>query len=364
MRGILFITRKWRGRGGMQQWSRDFWSEMQEQYRGQAALCALQSFWDFPLFLLCVLIRGGIAVLRGWHIHLGDCALLPLGWIFAMFGASVSVTAHGLDVLYPRRWYQRMFHCMFKRAKKIACVSRATATQVYARGGKEGQVVVIPCGIRGSGIGHRTSDIGPRASAKISLFRSPNPAVRIPNPKVQSPRLLSVCRLIPRKGIAWFTAEVVMLLKQEFPLMEYMIVGTGPEEKLIKKIVQERGLEDTVHRVGDLSDPSRDMLYRACDVLVVPNVPVPGDMEGFGIVCIEAASWGLPVAAAKIEGIADAVFPGVTGAFFDPGDVSSAAAAIRQILSHPLDRGKILEAARAHFSWRTLFLRYQHEVFS
>lgn len=50
-------------------------------------------------------------------------------------------------------------------------------------------------------------------------------------------------------------------------------------------------------------------LYNAADVFVMPNIPVDGDVEGFGLVALEAASCRTPVVAANIEGLRDAVHP-------------------------------------------------------
>jgi glycosyltransferase involved in cell wall biosynthesis len=59
---------------------------------------------------------------------------------------------------------------------------------------------------------------------------------------------------------------------------------------------------------------------RGVDLFVQPNIPVPGDMEGFGLVTIEAAMRGTPVVAADLEGIKDAVVDGHTGILLAPQD--------------------------------------------
>jgi len=58
-------------------------------------------------------------------------------------------------------------------------------------------------------------------------------------------------------------------------------------------------------------------------VFLAPNIPVPGDMEGFGLVTVEAAMRGTPVVAAGLEGIKDAVVNGRTGILLPPADVTA-----------------------------------------
>ena len=59
--------------------------------------------------------------------------------------------------------------------------------------------------------------------------------------------------------------------------------------------------------IGEVSDDMLAAAYRSADVMVMPNIPVRGDMEGFGLVALEAAAAGLPVVASRIEGITDAI---------------------------------------------------------
>jgi glycosyltransferase involved in cell wall biosynthesis len=72
--------------------------------------------------------------------------------------------------------------------------------------------------------------------------------------------------------------------------------------------------------LGRVDDADREDLLRGVDLFVQPNIPVSGDMEGFGLVTIEAAMRGTPVVAADLEGIKDAVIDGRTGILLPPQD--------------------------------------------
>lgn len=79
-------------------------------------------------------------------------------------------------------------------------------------------------------------------------------------------------------------------------------------------------LQKRVHLLGYLPESQLKTVYAAADVFVMPNLPVSGDVEGFGLVALEAATYALPVVAAALEGIQDAVVPERTGYLLSAGD--------------------------------------------
>jgi len=336
---LLFITRKWDGCGGMQQLSRDVWRGMHEAYGERARLCASRSL--FVVFVLRAVVFGMITVWRGGHVHVGDASLVPLGWFLKNVGRGrVTVTACGLDVIWPRRWYQWMLLRTLPAMDRVVCISRATAEEVQKRGVSEERIVVIPPGVW-PGVPNR---VGLRSSR-------------------MAPLLLTVGRLVSRKGVVWFVRDVVPFLLRDFPRLQYVVVGSGPEELLIKKFVQEHGLGHCVHLRGELDDAEREECFALADLFVAPNIPVAGDMEGFGIVCIEAGLRGVPVAAARLEGLHDAVRDGRTGRFFTPGDGVDCARVIREVIVGTQDRERVARATLEHYGWPRLFRRYRDEVF-
>ncbi len=93
----------------------------------------------------------------------------------------------------------------------------------------------------------------------------------------------------------------------------HLVAGAGPAEERIRKVARSKGLQDRVRLLGRVSPADRELLLRGADLFVQPNIHVYGDMEGFGLVNVEAAVRDLPVLAADIEGIPDAVVDGGTG---------------------------------------------------
>ena len=174
--------------------------------------------------------------------------------------------------------------------------------------------------------------------------------------------LLTVGRLIERKGVLWFLDEVFTLVVARHPACRYEIVGDGPQRAAIEDSIREHGWEERVRLHPDASDAEKEKIVARADVFVAPDIAVPGDMEGFGIVCLEAAACGVPVAAARLDGLADAVVKGETGSFFEPSDASGCAACVDLLLSSP-PSSDAMRAAPVPFEWPRLLMRYHDEAF-
>jgi phosphatidylinositol alpha-1,6-mannosyltransferase len=95
-------------------------------------------------------------------------------------------------------------------------------------------------------------------------------------------------------------------------------------EKLLKLSRDSR-----VFYLNGIDDSLRDLLFAASDLFIMPNRTVEGDMEGFGLVALEASVRGVPVIATGIEGIVDAVIDGKNGFCFAEGDDAGMIEAIK-----------------------------------
>jgi phosphatidyl-myo-inositol dimannoside synthase len=145
--------------------------------------------------------------------------------------------------------------------------------------------------------------------------------------------LATLGRLVRRKGSRWFVEAVLPLLPDH---VHYIVAGSGPELEPIRKAARAAGVAARVHLLGAVDDELREAVLQGADVFVQPNIAVPGDMEGFGLVTIEAALRGTPVVAAALEGILDAVVDGETGILLPPQEAQAWADRIRALCT---DRG-------------------------
>lgn len=337
-RKLVIISRKWWGYGGMQQYSRDLWQTADADRRVQVVLCRPGKNVFSIFFPFQVLLCGIYAQFSGAAIHLTDGALCTFGYIFAkFFRIPVCITLHGLDVLYPKRWYQLMLQRCLPFAETIVCVSEATAILVRDRFSENSSVIVIPNGI----ITNDNFQVAEKSPA---------------------PLLVSVGRLIPRKGFAWFITQVLPELVTQYSALQYVLIGYGPERKVIEQAVRSAGVEKNVTLLGNVSPTERDELFAAAWASVMPNISTPGDTEGFGIVALESAMLGTPVVAADTDGIADAVIENRTGRLYQSGNPEDCIRVVSELLSEPMDATEVQAAVTANFSWKELLDRYLQEV--
>jgi phosphatidylinositol alpha-1,6-mannosyltransferase len=156
-----------------------------------------------------------------------------------------------------------------------------------------------------------------------------------PRPASPTPchnRLLSVARLIPRKGID----TVIRAMRNLPPDVEYRVVGSGPDEARLRHLAASEGVKDRVHFLGRLGDDELAEEYQKSSLFALPARRTnDGDLEGYGLVYFEAAAWGRAVVAGRSSGEVDAVVDGETGVLVDGDSVDAVRAAIGSLLNEP-----------------------------
>lgn len=226
-------------------------------------------------------------------------------------GAITAAIPVGRDITLDNPPYQWFVKRVLRELDVILPISRATAETALVRGADPRRVHVVPCGVDLPELS-APDDRGAERDALLARLRATGPSVR-----EDALLLLSVGRHQKRKGFLWFVEEVMPRLGEE---TVYLLAGNGPMTGAIEKAIRGRGLERRVMLLGKVPEDLLVALYRGSDLFIMPNIPVPGDIEGFGVVMIEAGAAGLPVIAADLEGIRDVVTPGVNGSLVPPGD--------------------------------------------
>lgn len=128
--------------------------------------------------------------------------------------------------------------------------------------------------------------------------------------------ILTICRLVSRKGIDLVLHALKKVTEQRQDVV-YLIGGIGPDEQRLKSLVSEFGLGEYVRFLGRIPDDKMASYYSISDVFVMPASNEPPDVEGFGIVFLEANACGTAVIGSKTGGIPDAVIHGETGYLID-----------------------------------------------
>lgn len=340
---ILFITRTFPPAvGGMQAYSYHLHERLCRHHRVHR-IALSRSARHLAWFVPYAIGRGLATTLTRdvTHIYVGDAVMAPVGLLvrLARPSARTAVTVHGLDLTYPNRLYQAMVRLCLPRFDRVVSNSHATAEVAYSKGVSPSHTRVIPCGVVPP---DRTI---PRDQARLQLRGA------LGHPLHDRTIIVTVGRLVRRKGVAWFIEQVVPRLPPE---ALYVVIGDGPDEHAVRSAAEPHS--GRVVLMGRASDEVRDTLLDAADVLVMPNILIPGDMEGFGIVALEAAVRGLPVVASRMEGIVDAVIDGVSGLLVPPEDPDAFARAVDR--ARGMDRSRIARAVLERCDWDVVYRQY------
>jgi len=145
--------------------------------------------------------------------------------------------------------------------------------------------------------------------------------------------IYSVGRLVPRKGFDTLI-RAVATLRRTFPQVVLAIAGDGPDRGRLEALARSERL--AVRFLGNLEDADCAAWYAACDIFaLLPRELSDGDVEGFGIVYLEAGSFGKPVLGTRSGGVPEAVIDQHTGLLVPADDPNAAAGALASLLRDP-----------------------------
>ena len=255
---------------------------------------------------------------------------------------------HGQDVTKPVRVYQLFLPKVFKALDLVMPVSAATGEACQKRGLPIEKLHVVHNGVKLDRFSPCEFPAGARESHP---FRASLPAGSL--------LLASVGRQVRRKGFAWFIEHVMPQLPDH---VHYWLGGDGEEGDAILQAIAAHDLGDRVRLLGRLGEGDLTRLYQSADLFLMPNIPVPGDMEGFGIVMLEAAMNGLPSIAARLEGIKEVISEGKNGCFIESRDHSGFVERITHFDSNRNELASLSQASTqyvaATFGWDAVATNY------
>jgi len=271
--------------------------------------------------------------------------VLPLGNIALMLRKHLPYIffSHGMDITVPAKITRKklLLKKIIKNAKAIVCNSYFTRHELYLLGADREKIIVLnPC---------------PNISAehineqKIENFLKQN---ELKDKKI----ILTVGRLVKRKG----HDQVIKALPEiinKIPQACYVIAGDGPNLNDLIKLVSEKKLGQYVKFIKDVPQEVLPILYQTCEVMAMPSRQLSnGDVEGFGIVYLEANLFGKPVIGGKSGGVPEAIVHEKTGLLVPPLDVTSLAEAIISLMINPAYAHQLglqgLDRVHEEFSWR------------
>jgi phosphatidylinositol alpha-1,6-mannosyltransferase len=262
---------------------------------------------------------------------------VPLGLVGPRLGMPYAVLLHGAEVAIPGRLpvsRSALAHVIRGAALVVSAGGYPAAEARRAvRGKGMPPVVEIPPGVDLERF--TPMDADQRLGARVDLG--------LP---VDGPLVVSVSRLVPRKGMDVLVDASVELARR-FPGLTVAIAGRGRDAERLAGRVAEAGAP--VRLLGGLSDEDLPRLVGAADVfaMLCRNRWLGLEQEGFGIVFLEAAAAAVPQVAGASGGADEAVEDGVTGVVVRrPTEAGDVARAIGRLLDDPVTARRMGEAAR------------------
>lgn len=225
-----------------------------------------------------------------------------------LVGAPCAVFLHGLDLITDNYVYQKIFLPAIRKCDIFFVNSRHTARLAVEKGIPSDKIIVIHPGVE-------LPDFHQRPYRRFEFRKQFGLQDRT--------ILLSVGRLSPRKGLVEFIDYCMPEIIRAKPEACLVVIGDIPKQGLGKHLADIKSrIQEAIHRnmlqqhvmlLGNTNDQTLSDAYFAADVFIFPALNLPGDVEGFGMVALEAAAHGLPTFAFNVGGINDAVAEGISG---------------------------------------------------
>jgi glycosyltransferase involved in cell wall biosynthesis len=229
--------------------------------------------------------------------------LAPLALPLSLLRPStrVVVCTHGIEIWSRLSWARGV---ALRRAHRVVASATYNAERIAAvQRVRPERIEVIPLALSPSwGAGGRDADVSAR--------------------RQDGTKLLSVARMEASEGYKGVDAVICALphVRRRVPEVSYTVVGVGTDLERLRRLAKDCGVADAVRFVGTVDDVRLLREYQECDVFVLPSTG-----EGFGLVFLEAMSFGKPIVAAAAGGAIDIVQDGETGRLVEsPDEVADA----------------------------------------
>jgi phosphatidylinositol alpha-1,6-mannosyltransferase len=275
-------------------------------------------------------------------------------WLHRWLGLPFVVYAHGNEVLDLLRSTSSKPRLALQNAARVLANSRFTAS------------LVAQAGVRPE----RISVVHPGCDTELFQPVPPDPALkrRLLGGRSGDRVILTVGNLAARKGHDMVIRSLPRLLRQ-CPDVTYLIVTSNPGggyDRQLELLAQSTGVQDRVVFAYDVPTAELPSYYALSDVFVMPSRThlEACDVEGFGLVYLEANACGKAVLAGRSGGVPDAVLDGVTGFLVDPLDPEAIASGLARLLSDRQLAMRLGQQGRnrvvAEFTWDRVAGRVQN----
>ncbi len=350
---ILFVTRKFPpSTGGMERAAFELHAVLASNNQVTLVKWGGSNRWLpllYPYLLVCALWQG----LRRCPdvIYLQDGLMAPIGWLLKqLLHRPTVITIHGKEATYANPLYKRVV---------LPCIARQSALVVVSNETKQQVLKALPL-TKPTVIFNGVTDIyaPDRRESDEAIIAD---ALDMSLATLKQRKLLHTNgRLVPRKGVRQFIDNVLPQLAASDPSILYIVSGEGSDRPAIEAAIKRHKLQHNVALLGWVTDKLAFALFNAIDLFIMPNVSVAGDIEGFGLVAINAAACGNTVIASNLEGIKDAITDGKNGFLLPAGDADAYVKTIqRELKRSSLDPAKVRAYTLKHYSWSETARQYE-----
>lgn len=245
-------------------------------------------------------------------------------WLRRRVGLPYVVWTHGNEISRILSAPERHDYALrvLAQAARVVAISRFTAG------------LVERCGVSAD----RIEVVYPACDVDVFLPRPvpPNLQTKLLGGRAGGRVLLTIGNLVARKGHD-MVIKALPEVRRTVPDVTYLIVGDGPYRGELERLAVELGVRDHVVFAGRADDAELASIYALADVFIMASRErrEENDVEGFGLVYLEAAACGKPVIGGRSGGVPEAIQEGVTGLLVDPEDPMDIARAITRTLSEP-----------------------------
>jgi phosphatidylinositol alpha-1,6-mannosyltransferase len=241
---------------------------------------------------------------------------------------------HGEDLETAKSSREQYFICgqVIKRAKMIVCNSQNSA-DIVAEFGEAAKA--------------KSKVMHPGVDKNMFFPASANQQIKDDLGWGKRRVALTVGRLQARKGQDMMIKAVPKIVEQ-YPDFLYAIVGGGEQKQELISLVADLNLTEHVMFMSEISDEQMVQCYQQCDLFILPNRTINQDIEGFGMVLVEAQSCGKPVIAGDSGGTKETMLDGQTGYVIDATSVSTISAKVCAMLDDDDSLQSMGIAARDH----------------
>ncbi len=281
------------------------------------------------------------------QLHCGAC--LPDGWLGYLcrrfFGVPYLVYMHGEELCYAGSSHELGWMCrkVLLAAEFIVANSQNTRTILLEKWGvPENKIQVLTPGV------------------DCERFHPREPDAELRRDLGWQDRLviLTVGRLQKRKGHDALI-RALPLVREHVPQVLYSIAGGGEERERLEKLVAELDLRGFVQFRGETTDEELIACYQQCDLFALPNRRIGEDLEGFGMVLVEAQACGKPVIAGNSGGTGETMRIPDTGLTLNCDETARLSECLSGLLLDSKTRLKMGQSVRA-MGQRTFRLARSH----